>query len=615
MSSLHHRGALKYHRCMILIFGGTTEGRIAAEVCDKAAKGYLYATKGEDQRLVTSYAEQIFGAMELFDIEKVITSRNIELIIDAAHPYAAVLHENIAQAAKRSSIPTIRFERFRCETNYQKLKYFDSLQEVAEHIKSKDIHDVLALTGVKSAAIFAPIAKSHNLTLRIMDREESQQLIERVGFPIENIIYYEIGSNDNYNVDQKIGAIITKESGDSGGYGEKIRLAESLDTQIFVVKRGALPNYTSTVYGEYGLRREIEILCPKYYDLRTGFTTGSAATAATIAALKAVIFDEEASSVEIILPNKEPYIIPINSIEKGENSAVATVVKDGGDDPDATHNLLIVAHVECRKSAESTIKIKGGAGVGRVTLPGIGIEVGEAAINPVPQEMIRQNIQRVLKNLDRCYDIHVEISVPDGEQVAQKTFNPRLGIVDGISILGTSGVVQPFSSEAFLDSIARQIDIVRALGERIIVINSGAMSERYIKGCYPDLPPQCYIHYGNLIGDTLRVAAVHGIDRVVLGVMIGKAVKLAAGALDTHSKRVVLDRQFLTTLARESGCAEDIISQIESLTTARQLWEIIPSTSHPFFALLKEYCYAHCRPLLPDGELVIRLISESGEVV
>ncbi len=600
---------------MILIFGGTTEGRIAAEVCDRAANGYLYATKGGDQRLASSYAEQICGSMESPDIERVITSRGVKLVIDAAHPYAEILHKNIEQATTRLSVPTIRFERLSYDAHYKKLLYFDTLHEVVEHIKSKQIYDALALTGVKSAAIFAPISKSNRLTLRIMDREESQQLIEEVNFPIENIIYYALGSNNNYNIDQKIGAIITKESGDSGGYSEKIRLAKSLDIPIFVVRRPKLPPYSSTVYGEHGLRREIETLLPNYYDLRTGFTTGSAATAATVAALKATIFEEQTDNVEIILPNKEPYIIPIHSFDIGENYATARVVKDGGDDPDATHNLTISARVECRKSTKSTIIIDGGVGVGRVTLPGIGIEVGEAAINPVPRDMIRQNILKVLRDIDSWYDIQVEVSVPDGEQVAQQTFNPRLGIHGGISILGTSGIVQPFSSEAFIDSISRQIDIVKALGERMIVINSGAMSERYIKGCYPLLPPQCYIHYGNLIGDTLRVAASHKIERVVLGVMIGKAVKLANGALDTHSKRVVLDRDFLISITHRSGCDEGIISQIEKLTTARQLWEIIPSLEHPFFALIKECCYSHCRPLLPDGELIIRLISENGKVV
>ncbi len=613
MSGIHYRGAIKYHRCMILIFGGTTEGRIAAKVCEMAAKGYLYATKGEDQKLVASYSEQIYGAMDQADIESLINSKSVELIIDAAHPYAETLHTNIAQAATQRETPSIRFERLNSDLTYKKLHYFETLQEVAEHIKSESIFDIIALTGVKSAAIFAPIAKSHRLTLRIMDRDESQQIIEQVGFPNENIIYYNLGASDNYNLNKNIGAIVTKESGESGGYSEKIRLAESLDIPIFVVKRPKLPSYTSTIYGEYGLRREIEKNLPKYYDLKTGFTTGSAATAATIAALKAIIFGDKSDSVEIILPNREPYTIPIHSIDINGESARASVIKDGGDDPDATHNIVIVAKVECHRSTKPTINIKGGEGVGRVTLPGIGIEVGEAAINPVPQEMIRHNIIKNLQDLN--YDIQVEISVPDGEQIAQKTFNPRLGIVNGISILGTSGIVQPFSSEAFLDSITRQIDIVKALGERTIVINSGAMSERHIKRCYPDLPPQCYIHYGNLIGETLRVAASHNIEHVVLGIMIGKAVKLAAGALNTHSKQVVLDRDFLISIARKSKCTEDIISQIESLTTARQLWEIIPSTDHPFFTLIKECCYDHCRPLLPNGSLTIKLISEQGEIV
>ncbi|MFR9650813.1 MAG: cobalt-precorrin-5B (C(1))-methyltransferase CbiD [Rikenellaceae bacterium] len=600
---------------MILIFGGTTEGRIAAKVCDHAAKSYLYATKGEDQRLLASYAEQIYGAMSEADIEGVITSRGVDLIIDAAHPYAEALHTNIAQAAEMRSITTVRFERLGSRSNYHKLHYFDSLADVITHIKSEGIYDVLALTGVKSAALFAPIAKSHRLTLRVMDREESMQLIEKSRFPIENIIYYDLGGAENYSIDQKIGAIVTKESGESGGFSKKIELAESHDIPIFVVKRPQLPNYTSTIYGEFGLRREIETLLPRYYELRTGFTTGSAATAATVAALKAAIFGEQGSHIVITLPNNEPYTIPIEEIRRDGDSIYASVVKDGGDDPDATHNIVIAAKVSCCESTESRVTIKGGEGVGRVTLPGIGIDIGEAAINPIPQEMIRNNVMALLSDDNRCYDVEVEISVPEGEMIAKKTFNPRLGIINGISILGTSGIVQPFSSEAFIDSIARQIDIVKALGEQMIVINSGAMSERYIKSRYPDLPPQCYIHYGNLIGETLRVAAAHDIKRVVLGVMVGKAVKLASGALDTHSKRTTLDRDFLISIARRAECTDGVISQIERLTTARQLWEIIPSVDHQFFHLIKECCYTHSRPLLPKGELTITLISERGVLI
>ncbi len=602
---------------MILIFGGTTEGRIAAEVCDRAAKGYLYATKGADQHLLASHAEPLTGAMEAEGISALIAERGVELIIDAAHPYAELLHRNITLAAAEHGVPTIRFERLSSHSEYENIVHFDSLGSVIERIKSENLTDVLALTGVKSAGELSLIANTHRITLRIMDREESQQRIEAAQFPPERVIYYEIGAEDNFSrslaENLNISAIITKQSGDSGGYDKKVELARSLSIPLFVIDRPEREIYTSTVYGEHGLRRTIEQLLPQYYELRTGFTTGSAATAAAVAALTSIVTDEACDSVEITLPNGEPFVIPIERVTSEGNRAVATVVKDGGDDPDATHNIEIVASVELNDNTQGVV-IRGGDGVGRVTLPGIGIEVGEAAINPVPQRMIRENLERIIGQYGVARGVEVTISVPEGERVGRKTFNPRLGIERGISILGTSGIVQPFSAEAFLESIARQIEVSKALGSDVVVINSGAMSERYIKAKYPDYPAQSYIHYGNMIGATIELAAREKVSKVILGVMIGKAVKLAAGALDTHSKHTTLDHKFLCSIAHEAGCAESTIAKIGEITTARQLWSIVPQSERRLFELIKAQCYRHCHPLLPDGNLEVVLISESGEL-
>ncbi len=595
---------------MILIFGGTTEGRIAAEVCDRAGRGFLYSTKSGDQRVVASHAEYISGAMSSEEIGRLIHDRGVTLIIDAAHPYAEVLHQNIADAAALESLQTIRLERRSRGVESPNIEWFESMESAVEHIKSENICDLLALTGVKSAALLAPIAASQRTTLRIMDREESNEIIERVGYPVSQLLYYDFEGRRDEAIcrELSIRAILTKESGRSGGFEEKVALAESLGLPLLVVSRPELPHFTRVVYGQHSLRRAIEELEPNYFELRSGFTTGSAATAATLAAVKAIVTGEILESVEITLPNDELYRIDIERVERTRDGALAVVVKDGGDDPDATHNIEIISTVTLTESSQ--IAIRGGVGVGRVTLPGIGLEVGESAINPVPREMILRNIEPF-----KLSGLEIEISVPEGEKIGAKSFNPRLGIVGGISILGTSGIVQPFSSEAFLESIKRQIDVVKSLGYQEIVINSGAMSERYIKSRNPDLAPQCYIHYGNLIGDTIALAERCGVSRVVLGVMIGKAVKLAAGALDTHSRNVTIDREFLCEVAEKAGCATSTISQIKGVTTARQLWQIIESSEQQFFTLIKECCYTRCKPLLPNGELEIVLISESGELI
>ncbi len=614
-----HQGATKYSDKVILIFGGTTEGRIAADVCEQAAKSYLYSTKSGDQRLVgVSYAEVLSGAMDCGDIVALARQREVELIVDAAHPYAENLHDNIAEAASKLSIPIIRYERAESSISYSGAVYLNSMSEAVEYITSNSLCGVLALTGVKSAKLLSPISSSHRVILRIMDREESNSQIESSHFPIENIIYYDYcRQDDELQLCRELGvnAILTKDSGDSGGVSRKVESAIELGIPLLVIKRPQMPQYRSTVFGSLGLRRSIEQLLPTHFDLRTGFTTGSAATAATVAALKSLLENLRVTDVEIYLPSGEPIAVTVKYVKECDGFVEACVVKDGGDDPDATHNIEIVSRVRLTDSTKSTAVIDGGEGVGRVTLEGIGIDVGQPAINPVPRQMIVENVMRQLAAQERKYMVEVEISVPQGEQIALKTFNPRLGIVGGISILGTSGIVQPFSAEAFMQSIRQQIRVAKASCCSSIVINSGAMSERFVKAHYGSYPPQNYIHYGNLIGATIEMAASEGVEHVVLGILIGKAVKLAAGALDTHSKMVVMDHDFLLRLSQEAGCAMSTQERILDITTARQLWDIIPPEETKIFDLITQNCYRHSKPLLPNGMLEVLLLRDGGELV
>lgn len=211
--------------------------------------------------------------------------------------------------------------------------------------------------------------------------------------------------------------------------------------------------------------------------------------------------------------------------------------------------------------------------------------------------------------------IVVTISVPGGEEIAKRTFNPRLGIEGGISIIGTSGIVKPFSSEAFVSSIRKSMEVACATGSPRVVISSGAKSERYIKAYYPELPAQAFVHYGNFIGETLKIADKLKLPRVTLGVMIGKAVKLAEGHLDTHSKKVTMNKEFIQDIAHRTGCNEDVLTAIRNMNLARELWDIIPAEKlETFSKLLTEHCKQCCAPLLPDGELTILLISEDGKI-
>ena len=280
------------------------------------------------------------------------------------------------------------------------------------------------------------------------------------------------------------------------------------------------------------------------------------------------------------------------------------------------------------------IDIIGGEGVGTITLAGFDYPPGEPAINKVPRQMIRNNLLAIIEDreakgdmpleadvdapsccLSQPVHLRVTISVPRGREIAQKTFNPRLGIVDGISIVGVSGVIKPFSEEGFLNSIRKCMEVAKATGCDRVVINSGAKSERYVKACYPDLPPQVFVEYGNYIGETIKLAAEYAFPHVSLGVMMGKAVKLAAGHLDTHSKRTVMDKAFIDEMLVEAGCDEETREKAQTMTLARELWSIVPLEQLPVFAsIVKQHCHKHCDGLLPEGQLTILLINEQGEV-
>ena len=270
--------------------------------------------------------------------------------------------------------------------------------------------------------------------------------------------------------------------------------------------------------------------------------------------------------------------------------------------PDVTNGIEIRATV----SPADHLEILGGEGVGTITLPGFDYPPGSPAINKAPREMIRQNLQ-ALGNAS----FQVTISVPDGAEIARRTFNPRLGIEGGISIIGVSGIVKPFSEEAFIDSIRKCVTIALASGTDRIVINSGGKSERFVKALYPDLPQQAFVEYGNYIGETLKIIARQSTIDVTLGVMLGKAVKLAAGHLDTHSRRATMDKTFVAQLLAESGITLDI----SSITLAKELWQLIPSPQLPVFAkTIIRHCQTHCAPLLPNARLTILLIDDDGNI-
>lgn len=603
---------------MILIFGGTTEGRHAARVCDEAHKPFYYSTKGSNQQLDSMNAVRLTGALDEILMLDVCQKYEIRLIVDAAHPFAEVLHKTIAKVSEKLRIPVIRYERNYPEHN-DNLIWFDTFEQAVDYLENNNINNLLALTGVNTINKLKRYWQSHKCWFRILDREESHAILKKEGFPSENILYYHKGEDEKLLFSKlEPHAIITKESGSSGGFNQKTEAAQKLGIPLLVVKRPLLEEKFIPIYGEHGLRKTIEKLLPNFFELKTGYTTGTCATAATKAALIALLTNERMDKVSITLPNGEPVMIVINETQISSDTAKSTVIKDSGDDPDITNGRQICSTVNLNINHRG-VRFLQGEGIGVVTLPGLGIEIGEPAINSTPRQMMKREVFKVLRHYQHKLPntalktgIDITISMPDGKEIAQRTFNPKLGIEGGISIIGTSGIIKPFSSEAFISSIRREMQVAKALGCEQIVINSGAKSEKYVKAIYPDLLPQAFIHYGNFIGETIKIASELGFNSIVMGIMIGKAVKLAEGSLDTHSKKVVMNKEFISKIARESGCDDNTLSTIQDITMARQLWDIIPSDKQSFFDLIVKKCYDACKRLLQGGNLTVLLIGENG---
>ena len=270
-------------------------------------------------------------------------------------------------------------------------------------------------------------------------------------------------------------------------------------------------------------------------ELRRGWTTGACATAATKAALLRLWDGAFPTSVQITLPKGETPVFALAHTDAGEGWAEVGITKDAGDDPDVTHGALIVVRVAASLGG---VVFQAGAGVGTVTKAGLPIGVGEPAINPVPRQMMAAVVAEVAG--DRAQDIEITISIPGGEALAQKTWNPRLGIVGGLSVLGTTGVVRPFSCAAWIASIHRGIDVSRADGLTHVAGCTGATSERIVQGVY-GLPDHAMLDMGDFAGGMLKYLVKHPIERVTIGGGIGKITKLAQGAIDLHSGRSQVD--------------------------------------------------------------------------
>jgi cobalt-precorrin-5B (C1)-methyltransferase len=304
--------------------------------------------------------------------------------------------------------------------------------------------------------------------------------------------------------------------------------------------------------------------------LRTGWTTGTCAAAAAKAAMTTLASGEIQQSVEIGLPSGRRVRFAVDACTLTESQAEAVVVKDAGDDPDVTHGARLTATVRWR--TDPGLDLQGGVGVGVVTKPGLGLELGGPAINPVPRAMITESVGEAVDLAQR--GVAVIISVPDGERMARKTTNARLGIIGGISILGTTGIVRPFSTASWRASVEQAVAVLAAQGESTLVLCTGGRTEKGATRLFPGLPEVCFVEVGDFTGAALRRAVEHGVARVVFVGMAGKLTKLAAGVLMTHYTRSKVSLTLLGDITLAAGGGQDLADQVGAANTARHAAEL-----------------------------------------
>jgi cobalt-precorrin-5B (C1)-methyltransferase len=299
--------------------------------------------------------------------------------------------------------------------------------------------------------------------------------------------------------------------------------------------------------------------------LRQGWTTGTCATAAAKAAYVALITGTFPDVVAVTMPRGDQAWFTLTTTRKGEGSATAGVIKDAGDDPDVTHGALILATVRLG-TAGSGVVFRGGEGVGLVTRPGLAVPPGEPAINPVPRKMIRTAIAEAAAAYDTGSDVEIEIAIPGGETLARRTLNSRLGIVGGLSILGTTGIVVPYSCSSWIHSIHRGIDVARAAGVSHIAGSTGVTSEEAVQKLH-ELRDIALIDMGDFVGGMLKYLRTHPVERVTIAGGVAKMAKLAQGLLDLHSKRASVDHLAVAALAVQAGGTEDLRARIVAANT------------------------------------------------
>ncbi len=315
----------------------------------------------------------------------------------------------------------------------------------------------------------------------------------------------------------------------------------------------------------------MEMKKKKIKGTRKGFTTGACSAAAARAATLGLLTGTVPDTVECILPNGDKVNFTVTDAFCNDQTAHAVVIKDAGDDPDCTDKAPLTADVCFNRTPDSinSVNLKGGVGVGTITMKGLGLEVGGPAINPIPRKNIEENVRLVASDALQSAGLDVTISVPGGIEMSKKTLNYRLGIMNGISILGTTGIVHPYSTSAFRASVIQGIEVAANQGQDTVVLTTGGRTEKFVMREMPDLHDACFVQMGDFLRYALDTIVSEKIEHAIIGGMVGKLTKMAQGETITHAGRNKVNTQLLADLAQSVGAPDDVCTDIAASEMAR----------------------------------------------
>ncbi len=573
---------------------------MVAQLLDTQAIPFFYSTKLGSQTDLPG--RHIAGAKDAPSLISFCKDEGIRLLVDAAHPFAEELHLTIRSVADSLGLTVLRVERsYPILSSYPHVEVFASYHDIVQRLRLQPVEPILALTGVQTIVKLRDVWEKLPCYFRILNTSQSSRVAQESGIAPEQVVQdSEPESHGRLAaLIAQTGArlMITKESGITGGMALKLSLTQQLGIPLWVVARPQLPTFDYVVSDKKELLKTVLLLQKELLKtevLRTGFTTGTCVCAAAKGCIIAMEEGEFPETVSLFTADGTEARFTIFAHKRQPNSASCSVIKNSGDDPDVTH----AKEVGCTISYSDTqgIAFGRGVGVGVVTLPGLQVAVGEPAINPGPRMQIAKMVNEMVDHYAIPHGLVVEPFIPEGEEVAKRTFNGRVGVVGGISILGTTGRIFPYSSEAFLGALRQQIRVACSMGLTHLVATSGKRSETILKPFAPHLPAQGFIHFGNFVGETISTACQEGITSLTIGIMLGKAVKLAEGNLDTHSREVVFNPQLISSMASNLGYSDNICNQLAGLTLANAIPDIIPfSPTETLYLQMALRCLSVCK--------------------